>query len=193
MIDTILNSIIAFGLLLALGCAVKLVYNWQRRAPPLEADVETENKMPTCTYCGGTKWFEGPSGGMSTNILCANPHCRHWFNYTPPPLDLFDDLKRVEPTAEEKANLQSDKRITVEAERLTRYMIGRKAFAEGKVLGSLRTSYSFNGYAEAADNVDRMCGFIDAMSEQVRGAPREEITDIIALLGPRKRGDEDRR
>lgn len=48
----------------------------------------------SCTYCGGTAFLKGPSGGLSTNILCANPDCRHWFNGTPFGID---DLKRVEP------------------------------------------------------------------------------------------------
>lgn len=39
-------------------------------------------KIPTflaCPYCDRTKWYEGPSGGMSTNIMCVR--CEHWFNY----------------------------------------------------------------------------------------------------------------
>jgi len=50
-----------------------------------------------CKYCGGTKFYEGPSGGLATNVLCANPKCRHWFNYLPEPIDRLDDLNRVEP------------------------------------------------------------------------------------------------
>ena len=38
-------------------------------------------KPMSCPYCKGTDWYEGPSGGMSTNIMCANPECEHWFNY----------------------------------------------------------------------------------------------------------------
>jgi hypothetical protein len=34
-----------------------------------------------CPRCGGTNFYEGPSGGGSTNIMCTNPHCEHWFNY----------------------------------------------------------------------------------------------------------------
>lgn len=52
-------------------------------------------QIPRCTYCRGTEFYEGPSGGMSTNILCANPECRHWFNYIPI-LGRLDDLNRVE-------------------------------------------------------------------------------------------------
>lgn len=70
-----------------------------------KADVPTvveEEPKVKCSYCGGTKFFEGPSGGMSTNILCANPDCRHWFNYHGGILPM-DDLHRIEPSAEEKA------------------------------------------------------------------------------------------
>lgn len=43
-------------------------------------------KPPTngivCPDCSGTKWYEGPEGGVAMNIKCANPACGHWFNYT---------------------------------------------------------------------------------------------------------------
>lgn len=36
-----------------------------------------------CPDCGSKNGFyEGPSGGMSTNIFCANSECRSGFNYT---------------------------------------------------------------------------------------------------------------
>jgi len=28
-----------------------------------------------CPDCGGTEWFEGPSGGACVNIKCANDAC----------------------------------------------------------------------------------------------------------------------
>lgn len=34
-----------------------------------------------CPYCNGTDWYEGSKGGMSINIMCANPQCEHWFNW----------------------------------------------------------------------------------------------------------------
>lgn len=37
-----------------------------------------------CPDCGSKKGFyKGPSGGMSTNIFCANSECRSGFNFTP--------------------------------------------------------------------------------------------------------------
>jgi hypothetical protein len=47
-----------------------------------------------CPYCGGNEWYEGPSGGMSTNIMCANPDCEHWFNYHQGIIPM-DDLHKV--------------------------------------------------------------------------------------------------
>ena len=55
--------------------------------------------MPRCSYCGGTNFYEGPSGGVGTNILCANSECRHWFNWTPN--ERLDDLGRIEPDESE--------------------------------------------------------------------------------------------
>jgi hypothetical protein len=140
--------------------------------------------MPKCTYCGGTEFYEGPSGGMSNNILCANKECRHWFNYTPA-LGLMDDLKRVEPTPDEASIERAKRKAEADASRVGRYNAGRKAFEDGKPLGSLRTAYAYGGYAEASDNIDRICGFIDALAEGVRGTPRGfTITDDPdAILG----------
>lgn len=67
---------------------------WWRRLLGL---VSRKRNEVTCTYCGGTGWYEGPQGGMSTNILCANAKCRHWFNWTPI-VNQLDDINRVEPT-----------------------------------------------------------------------------------------------
>jgi len=70
---------------------------WNRwRYPSQQGWRHTRIEEPICTYCGGTKWYEGPSGGMSTNILCANPECRHWFNYHQAIMPM-EDLHRVEP------------------------------------------------------------------------------------------------
>lgn len=45
-----------------------------------------------CPNCGGHVWYEGPSGGMATNIKCAG--CGLWFNDTPFGLD-FIGIKDV--------------------------------------------------------------------------------------------------
>ena len=37
----------------------------------------------SCPDCSSQEGFyEGPSGGMSTNIFCKNPGCRQGFNFT---------------------------------------------------------------------------------------------------------------
>jgi len=38
-------------------------------------------KFKTCPDCGCSQFYEGPSGGMSTNIQCLG--CAHKFNNTP--------------------------------------------------------------------------------------------------------------
>ena len=42
---------------------------------------EIARKYNCCPDCGGKKFLEGPSGGVSTNIMCAK--CRHRFNASP--------------------------------------------------------------------------------------------------------------
>ena len=33
-----------------------------------------------CTECGSKDFYEGPSGGLCHNIMCANDDCKQWFN-----------------------------------------------------------------------------------------------------------------
>lgn len=40
--------------------------------------VGLQDKCPDCTGDGG--FYQGPSGGISTNIYCCNPECRSAFN-----------------------------------------------------------------------------------------------------------------
>lgn len=43
-------------------------------------EIIASGKCPDCRHRG---FYEGPSGGMSTNIICANRDCRSKFNVTP--------------------------------------------------------------------------------------------------------------
>lgn len=52
--------------------------------------------VSACTYCGSLDFYGGPSGGMSTNIMCANPDCGHWFNWHQGILPM-DDLHQIGP------------------------------------------------------------------------------------------------
>lgn len=71
----------------------------RNRPPPPPAPRPKLRPVPHCTYCGSAVFIDGPRGGKSTNILCANNNCRHWFNYTPLPDGKFvlDDLHKAEP------------------------------------------------------------------------------------------------
>jgi hypothetical protein len=134
--------------------------------------------MPKCTYCGGTDFFEGPSGGMSTNVLCANEKCRHWFNYTPV-LETLDDLKRVEPTKEEKTTAEARRRAESDAKRLEHYRAGRELFEQGKsARDCIQTAANYTVPITHSD-VQRLCGFMDANAEMVRGTSREEGAKIV--------------
>lgn len=48
-----------------------------------EGKLYAELAADMCPDCGHRGFYEGPSGGMSTNIFCMNPKCRSGFNVTP--------------------------------------------------------------------------------------------------------------
>jgi len=50
------------------------------------------HKKLRCPNCGGADWYEGPSGGISTNIMCRD--CGHWYNYHQG-IAPMDDLHQV--------------------------------------------------------------------------------------------------
>lgn len=117
-----------------------------------------------CTYCGGTEFLEGPSGGMSVNVLCANPKCRHWFNHTPI-MGKLEDLKRVEPTDDEKAQQR-------ETANQLAFELRTKTWQEGVELHQLgnpaiscirHTQNNQAGFYQAAgDDIVRLAGWLDA-------------------------------
>lgn len=56
------------------------------REKELARSKENEGNIK-CPNCGGTEWYEGPSGGLSVNIECTK--CGDRFNYT------FDSLDPI--------------------------------------------------------------------------------------------------
>jgi len=126
-----------------------------------------------CSYCGGTDFYEGPSGGLSTNILCANEKCRHWFNNSPFGLE---DLKRVEPTEVEK-----EKKVAEAAEETSRwrrdvYNEGRDLFKKGSPARDCITVPTATQATIAEVDIVRLAGWLDEMSN------RWEV-DIVRLAG----------
>ena len=111
-----------------------------------------------CPYCEGSEFYEGPSGGLSTNILCANPSCRHWFNSNP--LTGLEDLNRIEPSKKEKEETKTNFVKTQKLEYEARLKIGEEAFNQGLDPETLRTSQSYGYYAEASANIDKLVGYI---------------------------------
>ena len=129
--------------------------------------------MPTCTYCKGTDFFEGPTGGLSINILCANKSCRHWFNWTAV-INELDDLHRVEPTDEEKAEATKSfegtmnlgmPRMRVKIDDI--YEEGRTLYREGKSARGCLQEKPYDGYGASQSNMIRLTGWLDAL----RGLP----------------------
>ncbi len=51
--------------------------------PKLTKEEEQQLLKGTCPDCKGVKFLEGPSGGASTNIMCANDKCKSKFNHCP--------------------------------------------------------------------------------------------------------------
>ena len=121
--------------------------------------------MMKCAYCGGTEFYEGPSGGMSTNVLCANPECRHWFNYSPLGMD---DLNRVEPTDEEKAAEAAAREQAVVDERGVVYSQGKAIYCAGKPARECLTGPGYGGgYSNAFKDNMRLAGWMDAMRDDI--------------------------
>jgi len=121
-----------------------------------------------CTYCGGTEFYEGPSGGLSTNILCANPECRHWFNHSTL-ADPLEDLHRVEPSDGEKA-VERENEARARAAKPARLAAeGFGLYFGGKPASDCMAEPSYGSYAASHDAVLRLCGYIDAMHEHLKG------------------------
>ena len=121
-----------------------------------------------CTYCGGTDFYEGPSGGMSTNVLCANKECRHWFNSTPMTEGL-EDLRRVEPSDEEKTATEATAQRELESKPARLVAEGFDLYFGGKPASDCLIEEPFNKYAATQDMVVRLCGYVDAMRVDLKG------------------------
>jgi hypothetical protein len=126
-----------------------------------------------CTYCGGTEFLRGPEGGMATNILCANPKCRHWFNYAPP-FEL-EDLNRVEPTPEERAVELAKSNAAALAYRLTIIEEGRYLARHGeppeKCVTDTRNN-EYGVYAASGSDLLRLAGWIEESMQNVKRVHR---------------------
>ena len=116
-----------------------------------------------CTYCGGSKFYEGPSGGLSTNVLCVNPECRHWFNYTDV-LNTMEDLNSVEPSDAEKEALWVQRKKEQDEWPARTTAEGRDIYLAGESALECATDHGAITYS----SVVRLCGFIDAMLKDFR-------------------------
>ena len=123
--------------------------------------------MPQCPYCHGTQFYEGPSGGLSTNIMCANLSCRHWFNYTPM-TGTMDDLNRVEPTPKQQT---AERAIRATANRKREFGIYLEGIELYRQDASARSCIRQVDYAPIPDtegNFLRLAGYLDAMNNRIK-------------------------
>lgn len=158
--------------------------------PDLKEIMAKEGPDPVCKYCGGKEFFEGPSGGLSTNILCTNYECRHWFNYSPV-LETLEDLHRQEPTKEEKIK---------EIERLTDtvktnggfvkidviYQEGKDLFEKGDSALACLQQNTEGDYCATQSDIIRMAGYIDAFVKYIKSnnARLDEQINALEVIKP---------
>jgi hypothetical protein len=69
-----------------INCIVRPICNFSKTCNEIEMDEDKLRdlflKYKCCPDCGSEKFFEGPKGGMSTNVRCGG--CKHEFNMTLP-------------------------------------------------------------------------------------------------------------
>lgn len=126
---------------------------------------QAEPETLKCTYCGGTKFFGGPEGGMSQNVLCANDQCRHWFNWTPA-LNLLEDLHKVEPTPDEAAKAAAARAAQEDSENRSIMEEGAKAYLAGQSPFALIAQDRRYTYVQW-NTVYRLAGYIEAMQQEI--------------------------
>lgn len=98
---------------------------------------------------------------MSINILCANPTCRHWFNWTAP-LGMLDDLHRVEPTDEERVELRKQAVLERRAIHAKPYEEGRGIYKAGLSAWTCMQDQTDNMYNITTQaDLFRLVGWLD--------------------------------
>jgi hypothetical protein len=137
---------------------------------------EAEEEKIVCPHCQGTEFYDGPSGGSHINILCSNPECRHWFNFSYLEGKIVEDLNRINPTDEEL----KVKKEAYEKERNEYpekcYEQGVQAYYNGESAMTLLKSGAQWHQCNGAD-LYRLAGFLDAMSHKLNA---EELARISA-------------
>lgn len=120
-----------------------------------------------CTYCGGTEFHEGPSGGGSTNILCANPQCRHWFNHNP--FFKLEDLNKIEPTQDERKDIFNAENQRRRAEYAQFHSEGAAMYHAGIPVLETAKDQLLNQY-NLVTHADyfRLLGWIDAQTTRIK-------------------------
>lgn len=82
---TIITSVVVSALVSASEWLHNRLRRWHRdevTSVPRASDDADERSFDKgiLPCCGGTEFFEGPTGGLSFNIKCANPDCGQGWN-----------------------------------------------------------------------------------------------------------------
>lgn len=123
--------------------------------------------LRTCEKCGSDKFFEGPSGGVSTNYICANPKCRARYNVSP----FGYQFVGFDPSEEDTRAREMDAEHWRNNRRLHYYNKGSNYYLEGKMTLSVvmeRIDYKVDKEANLYCSLDElrnhmMAGFIDTL------------------------------
>lgn len=137
---------------------------------------ESSNGKPKCTYCGGVDFLVGPSGGISTNILCSNPECRHWFNWTPA-IPLLEDLNKVEPTATEAERQAADRQAKRDAEMAEHARLGAEDYRAGKPASSILMGHTWT--MPGWPHIAWLVGWVQAAADAP--PPIDPLTMMVGL------------
>lgn len=146
------------------------------------APIKEEPMKPVCKYCGGTNFFEGPSGGLSINVRCANEACRHWFNWTPA-IGEFEDLHRQDPTPQQIADQYKAYRTQEQSLRDRVFAEGRQMKIEGRpAIDCLKhTDNNACGFYKAdGGDLVRLCGWLSTDNNLTTSPANNQpaVTDV---------------
>lgn len=123
-----------------------------------------------CGYCQGTQFHEGPSRGMSTHYVCANPKCRHWFNYKPG--FGLEDLHRVEPTQQEKDEAAYYAVARAEKRMLSVFLQGREIYHSNRdIRDCIHNGWSdtFKDFGQTqGEDIIKMAGWISEAIQDLK-------------------------
>jgi hypothetical protein len=120
-----------------------------------------------CPYCKGTDFYEGPTGGMMMNVICADEECRHKFNLNTLTGEL-EDLKSVQPKEKTIQEREAERAKEVSDAKTAAYLEGVELFkTKGSAVDCIQQSGVGWHYFCGAD-LFRLAGYMDQFHGRVK-------------------------